>query len=122
MKTRHGELDRAHGQATRGCTEGSRKTKPTYQAVAIHEIMEVEKIIGGMHEPGRGQGHGGASGDESVGDEASSEDDDKEDEGEWPSDVGRSRECVLWLIRFIISHAWTRCQSVNRNKQNSEYT
>ena len=64
--------------------EGSRKIKPTYQAVAIYEIMEVEKIIGGMHEPGRGQGRGGARGDESGGDEASSEDEDKEDEGEWP--------------------------------------
>jgi len=35
--------------------EGSRKTKPTYQAVAIYEIMEVEKIIGGMHVPAKGQ-------------------------------------------------------------------
>jgi hypothetical protein len=66
--------------------EGSRKTKPTYQAVAIYEIMEVEKIIGGMHVPvrGQGQGQGGVSGDESEGDETSSEDDDEEDEGGWP--------------------------------------
>ena len=64
--------------------EGSRKTKPTYQAVAIYEIMEVEKIIGGMQEQGRGQGQGqgAASGDESEGDAASSEDDDEEDERE----------------------------------------
>ena len=57
--------------------EGSRKTKTTYQAVAIYEIMEVEKIIGGMHVPVRGQGggQGGSSEDESEGDETSSQDD-----------------------------------------------
>ena len=49
--------------------EGSRKTKPTYQVVAIYEIMEFQKIIGGMHEQGRGQVQGGASGDESEGDD-----------------------------------------------------
>jgi len=40
--------------------EGSRKTKPTYQAVAIYEIMAVEKIIGGMfkHKAGEGAGAG----------------------------------------------------------------
>jgi hypothetical protein len=38
--------------------EGSRKTKPTYQAIAIYEIMAVEKIIGGMHKPGGGAGAG----------------------------------------------------------------
>ena len=64
--------------------EGTRKTKPTYQAIVIYGIMEVEKIIGGMHVPVRGQGQGGASGDESEGDEASSEDDDEEDERGWP--------------------------------------
>jgi hypothetical protein len=92
--------------------EGSRKTNPTYQAVAIYEIMEVEKIIGGMHVPAKGQcskdnpectcgfytdedgdechdedpdcpvrgqggGQGGSTGDESEGDETSSEDDDE---------------------------------------------
>ena len=64
--------------------EGSRKTKPTYQAVAMYEIMAVEKIIGGMQEPGRGQGQGrgDAGEDESEGDEDSIEDDDDADEGE----------------------------------------
>ena len=62
--------------------EGSRKTKPTYQAVAIYEIMEVEKFIGGMHEPVTRQGQG--QGGESEGDETSGEDDDEEDEREWP--------------------------------------
>ena len=38
--------------------EGSRKNEPTYQADAIYEIIAVEKIIGGMHVPGRGQGQG----------------------------------------------------------------
>jgi hypothetical protein len=80
LTTTHGEPDRAHGQTTRGFPG----TKPTYQAVAIYEIMEVEKIIGEMHLPVRGQGQGGASGDESEGDEASSEDDDEEDERGWP--------------------------------------
>ena len=46
--------------------EGSRKTKPMYQAIAIYEIMEVEKIFGGMYEPEEEQGQepGEASEDE----------------------------------------------------------
>ena len=36
--------------------EGYRKTKPTHQAIAIYEIMEVEKIISGMYEPEEEQG------------------------------------------------------------------
>ena len=67
--------------------EGSRKTKPTYQAVAIYEIMAVEKIMVGCTSQGRGRGKEGnvpASGDESEGEKASSEEDDEEDEGEEP--------------------------------------